>query len=506
LLKEVYDWADGHDQRIIFWLNGLAGTGKSTIARTVAGYYFHQNRLGASFFFSRGGGDIGTASKFVTSIAVQLARNVPTLHLLICDAIIEHTDIANSSLREQWNELILNPLSKLKLREKSSPYPRTYVLVIDALDECDDENNIRLLLHLLAETRSLVSIRLRIFLTSRPEGPIRHGFYRIPNLQHQNLVLHNISPSIVDHDIYLFLEFNFKVIRQERSLEATWPGEKVIRELVQTAGGLFIWAATACRFIREGKRFAVKRLELLLHRGNNGSTAPEKQLDDIYITVLRQSIAQEYTAEEKEEACRMLRHILGSIVILLSPLSTSSLSKLLFIDRESVTQTLDDLHSILDVPKNHIESLRLHHPSFRDFLLDKNRCRDKDLQVDEKQAHEQLALACIRHMSKSLKQNFFELDDFGATVDHINRTFDPDIEYACLYWIQHLQKSGTRLNDNGQVHQFLQEHLLHWFEALCWMQKIDEGVYAVNALESITLVCQCQDFKISVFANVYLVK
>jgi hypothetical protein len=75
-------------------------------------------------------------------------------------------------------------------------------------------------------------------------------------------VLHNISPAIVDHDISIFLEYNLKVIKQERALDAGWPSEEVIKRLVQSASGLFIWAATACRFIRKGKRFPTKRLRV----------------------------------------------------------------------------------------------------------------------------------------------------------------------------------------------------------------------------------------------------
>ena len=79
VLRQIFDWADGQDERCIFWLNGLAGTGKSTIARTVACEYSERKRLGASFFFSRGGGDVSHASKFFISIAVQLASNTPPL-------------------------------------------------------------------------------------------------------------------------------------------------------------------------------------------------------------------------------------------------------------------------------------------------------------------------------------------------------------------------------------------------------------------------------------------
>jgi hypothetical protein len=95
LLQDIYSWADGQDERCIFWLNGLAGTGKSTIARTVARNYFEQKRLGASFFFSRGGGDVGHAGKFVISIALKLASSVPCLDQYVCDAIKERRDLAS---------------------------------------------------------------------------------------------------------------------------------------------------------------------------------------------------------------------------------------------------------------------------------------------------------------------------------------------------------------------------------------------------------------------------
>ena len=168
LLEEIYNWVDSEDERCIFWLNGLAGTGKSTIARTVARRYFEQKRLGASFFFSRGGGDVGHAGKLFTSIAMQLAYNAPSFGRYISEAAEEQIDIANHSLRDQWRQLVLCPLSRLDKRLS----PSSYLLIVDALDECDNEDHIRTILQLLAEARSLTTVRLRVFLTSRPEIPI----------------------------------------------------------------------------------------------------------------------------------------------------------------------------------------------------------------------------------------------------------------------------------------------------------------------------------------------
>jgi hypothetical protein len=467
-------------------LSGLAGTGKSTVARTVAREYFEKRCLGASFFFTRGGGDIGHASKFVTTIAVQLASSVPTLHQHICNAIKERSDIMRQSLRDQWRHLVLGPLSKLDGHNSQS----SYILVVDALDECDDEKNIGIIPQLLAEARYLEKVGLRVFLTSRPEIPIRYGFRHIPDIEHQDFVLHSIPPSIVDHDIWIFLEHNLRLVGQERSLGPGWPGEDTIRGLVQATSGLFIWAATACRFIREGKRFAAKRLDTIL---NGTSSATTKHLNEIYITVLKHSVSAEYTDEEKDELYCILRQILGSIVVLFSPLSVYSLSRLLSVTKEEINQTLADLHSILDIPKDQTQPLRLHHPLFRDFLLNNDRCEDLQFWVDEKHAHQILADSCIQLISTSLEQDVCSLNTPGTLVTdvesgRVKRSLPPEVQYACLYWIQHLQKSSTQLRDNDQVHQFLQEHLLHWLEALGWMGKVSEGIYAITSLEAITIV------------------
>ena len=90
----------------------------------------------------------------------------------------------------------------------------------------------------------------------------------------------------MDHDIRIFLRYNLNFIAGERSLGAGWPGEHIVKHLVHNASGLFIWAATACRFIREGKRFAAKRLDIILESSSTTINAPEKHLNKIYLTIL----------------------------------------------------------------------------------------------------------------------------------------------------------------------------------------------------------------------------
>ena len=184
----------------------------------------------------------------------------------------------------------------------------------------------------------------------------------------------------------------------------------------------------------------------------------------------------------------MLKHTLGSIAALLSPLSTSSLSRLLHLPREDIDRTFEDLYATLDIPQDPTRPLRLHHPSFRNFLLNKDRCGDS--WVDEKEAHHLLAAGCIQLMSQTLKKDICEMHAPGSQASQvesswIEKCLPPEVQYDCLYWVQHLHRTGSEVCDGEKAHQFLQAHLLHWLEALGWMGKISEGLQALLVLEAI---------------------
>ena len=231
----------------------------------------------------------------------------------------------------------------------------------------------------------------------------------------------------------------------------------------------------------------------MMLEGSTITLAPEHHLNNVYMTVLKSTIHEEYLEEEKEDRYSVLKQVLGTVVLLYSPLSINSLPALLHLPKRAIEEGLADLHAILDIPKDQTRPLRLHHPSFRDFLLNKDRCRDPNFQVDGQRAHRTLATNCIQLMSTSLRQDICGLDAPGVLVTDIETSgveqcLPPEVQYACLYWVQHLQKSGAQLYDNHQVHQFLKEHLLHWLEALGWMRKVSEGIHAITSLESIALV------------------
>lgn len=177
----------------------MAGTDKSIIARIIAQAFSDQRRLGATFFFSKNAGDLGHAAKFVTTLVGQLANISSLLRQHVVQAIAEHNNIDQQGLRNQWKELVLRPLLKLDDRSPN------LILVIDALNECDHEKNIKLILQLFVEAKNAVAEKLKILVTSRPETLIRLDFRNMLEIVYQNLVLHDIPRSVVEHDIGVFV-------------------------------------------------------------------------------------------------------------------------------------------------------------------------------------------------------------------------------------------------------------------------------------------------------------
>lgn len=137
-------------------------------------------------------------------------------------------------------------------------------MVIDALDECEHDQDTQNIIRLLPLLQKAKSLCLRIFLTSRPELPISLGFSEIGDDEYQDLALHEIPEKVTERDIHLFLLDRFAKIRHDRNISQDWPGDDVMQELVRLSVPLFISAATVCRYIRNLKWEPKSRLAELL--------------------------------------------------------------------------------------------------------------------------------------------------------------------------------------------------------------------------------------------------
>ncbi|GJN86817.1 hypothetical protein PLIIFM63780_010399 [Purpureocillium lilacinum] len=430
LLQQVSVWAHDPSAKAVFWLNGMAGTGKSTIARTVARDLAHSHRLGASFFVKRGETDRTSMSKVFPTIAADLVNNIPTIAPHVKGAIETDPTVLRKTAREQFDKLVWQPLSMIA-SDLSSPAP---IVVIDALDECENQNDIELMFRLLSRAGTGQSVRLKVFLTSRPELPVRLGFGNMEN-EYQSMGLHEISQHVIAHDIATFYneelarirrEYN-STVREERQLPDEWPGASDSIALVHMAIPLFIFAATVCRFIGDRRLGSPdKQLAKVLRAGGEGS-----QLAATYLPVLENMINRT-SVQQREESVRAFRIIVGGIVVLASPLSVPTLAQILDIAKQDIDDKLDMLHSVLSVPETAVAPVRLLHLSFRDFLVDPSQRADHPFWVDEKETHQGMAAHCLRVL-ECLRQNMCDIKapgTFRSAIDQhiVEASVPPEVQ------------------------------------------------------------------------------
>lgn len=501
LLQQVSDWARDPHAKPIFWLNGMAGTGKSTISRTVARSFADEGLLAASFFFKRGESDRGSLRKFFTTLASEMVIRIPAVRPHMREALEKDPGIVRKTVGEQFETLIYEPLAQI---DSDSAAEQAFTLVIDALDECDRDEDMKLMIGLFGRFKAIPSLRFKVFITSRPEVHVRLGFKAIEGT-YQDLILHEIKDEVIYQDIFLFWEYHLRQIQQtynsrfteaEEQIPQHWPRQSDIHALTKMAVPLFISAATACRLISDwrfgGPDEILKEL-LDRRRYSTGS-----DLIEIYLSVLR-IMVKGLSYDETQNFMEDFRKIVGAIVVLADPLSRQAISQILDVPQRSVSRMLDRMHSVLSVPKSSRSPVRLFHLSFRDFLMhDLGGNKGHDFSIHEKRTHEMLARKCIAIMTKRLKQDILDLRLPGTSRHEINsRTLDdalpPELRYACLHWVYHVHESQISLADGDLWAVFLTNHLLHWIEVLGLMGKAWEIAALISNLQSLVHVSQSRN-------------
>ncbi|KAJ5691630.1 hypothetical protein N7488_012365 [Penicillium malachiteum] len=479
----------------------MAGTGKSTISYTLAAaccsgepladdtHLSHSVFIGASFFFKHNPADQNNGKKLFTTICRQLSDLLPEVRNDICNSISSHSNISNEVMSNQWESLILQPLLAL---DKRGLVPLNLIVVIDALDECLPEDA-STLIRLITEAGKLNNIRLRFFVTSRPEPHIIKWVENckgsVSKMELPKVTVKNQSHSpTFKNDITRFLEVELANIGTSHEAPDGWPGETAIENLTLKSDGLFIYAATACRFLNESgrnRRRLQHRMDIILDdklvaQSSGGG------LHTMYSKILISSFGANLIEEERIDLHHRFKQVVGSIIMLCQPLSPIDLSNILSCSKEDIDDTLYGLSSVLSKDEDDQKPISLLHLSFRDFLLDQT-C-DEQFRINPKIFHEALLKSCLEVMANGLRRNICGLEDESALAESVqpslvNLHIHGHLQYACRYWVDHLRKSAIQtLSDDGGVHSFLKKHFLHWLEAMSLMRKMSEGVQAALQL------------------------
>ncbi|OHF04036.1 pfs domain-containing protein [Colletotrichum orchidophilum] len=494
LLQRIHTWASDVDDRRMFWLSGLAGTGKSTISRTVAQNLNDLKLLGATFFFKRGESDRSNGSLFFSTIARQLVNHRSQLRPHLVQTIKESSDISDKNMREQFDKLILGPLEAAFKEHRAV----RCAIIVDALDECDNRGDINLLIPMLHELTEATSCKVKVFLTSRPDTAVHFG--RRPILGwYREFILHEVEEDVIEHDIRVFLEYELTKIKEnwnaenDDQLAVDWPGDQRLQMLTQKATPLFIFAATACRFIEDsllGSPETQLRQMINHKRANRGATVDDK-LEETYLPVLERLLVKR-SRSEQASLLERFNEIVGTIFLLEEPLTIKAIGTMLAVEPKDIASFITPLRSIIDTRGNKDQPLKLFHTSFRDFLL----CPGAGVfRVDWRGCHRRLGLASLEllHTREPLRENCCgispgtERKDIPAHL--IDNRFPSHVRYACIHWVGHLTEAQYELRASDHVHEFLKTHLLHWIEALTILGEAAISTELAEALSNLPKTC-----------------
>jgi len=369
IMSKISAWVKINNDRPICWLEGPAGSGKSTVAHTIAKQCTIEQQLAASFFFSRGKGDRSDTTKFFPTFAYQLASFLPAIQTSMQCTLATDSSIPFQCLEDQIKKLIVNPILTI-----AEPYS-SMIVIIDGLDECGGHTDlVQELIRLLVDTTH--QLPFRFLFTSRPEAHIQKTF-KSPSIQSKtyNLSLRDYN---AHDDIRKYLQLRLSNIRDDdeelmQDIPRPWPSQEDLGVLVEQSDGLFIYVSTLLRFVADGNGLPQQKLEVAM-RAHTG-------VDPLYDQVL--SEARKFDQFER---------VIGAIIFLRQFITVRQLEQFLQLQSGAVRLALRGCQSILVI--NDEESVRPYHASLRDFLGDSDRAKKHFL--DAMKHHVALLVDCLK--------------------------------------------------------------------------------------------------------------
>ncbi|KAB5590055.1 hypothetical protein CTheo_6495 [Ceratobasidium theobromae] len=454
VLSGLNDWSQDQSAADMYWMNGMAGTGKTTIACSFSRRLYERNQLAASFFCSRTSPECRIVGRIVSTIAYQLARYSTPYQGALCEILGNDPDIGTTNIPTQFERLLVVPLTKVK-----GAIPENLVVVIDALDECEDRDGVQLLLDLLF--RFAGPLPLKFFITSRPEPEIHRVMMSQTPHSRTVLRLHEVEKSLVQADIALYLT--------EELGQFMKPSPDQIEQLSRRSGNLFIYAATLVRHVQLGNQLGdhQKRLDSLL-AATPRSTKQYAQLDELYTTVLKSALNGD---DIDDEAANDVKAVLQTVVCVQEPVDLETLAALAGLDDvERARSALQPLQSVLHLSDNSglVSSL---HASFPDFMFDQERSRSFFCDIEIRS--QMLTRQCFAIMQSQLRFNICNLEssfvadkDVDDLQDRIRQCILLPLFYACRYWADHLCSCKSSSELKSLLEGFLTNRLLFWMEVL----------------------------------------
>ncbi|KAF8694677.1 hypothetical protein AX14_001956 [Amanita brunnescens Koide BX004] len=471
ILNRIYQWAQDSSPNSprIFWLAGDAGSGKSTIACSVAGHFDidetkseAQNILRATFFCSRQFEETRKQKYIIPTIVYQLAHQSRSYkHALLRADKFGSVDV----LSKQMKDLLIGPWQRSANDRRPELPP--YLVVIDALDEIEGEGGPVFLRDLLMTVNSDQFQGLKFLITSRPHPDLASLCATFSS----NAVcrLYEVPTDTVKADIVTYLKHKLPNLRDEPELT----------KLAQEADGLFIYAATVVRYITLRPKMA-KGEQIDLMRKLFGSTGAMSSttaslVDELYRQILREAFSN---LEDKPFRTRLrILHTFLCTEDRVSPSIAAALSSDTGTE-EQASIVVEELHAVLYVKEG---CVFWYHASFQDFIFTETRSKFNisgevvNMSCDVAAHNTILTRHCFRIMMSSLRFNIcnlpssFLLDsEVPGLVQLVRKNISDVLSYCCRYWSQYLARAASDDRDDllRCIESFFPIHVLFWIEAM----------------------------------------
>ncbi|KAG8723957.1 hypothetical protein FRC09_000993 [Ceratobasidium sp. 395] len=448
----------------------MAGTGKTTIAYTLCERLHGAGELAASFFCSRQLPSCRNVGLILPSIAYQLSLFSRPFRCEISSTLERDPDVHNQPVAHQFESLIAEPLRKV-----TDALPIGLVIVIDALDECDDADGVgRILSAILVHSKNLP---VKLFVTSRPDPLILD---RMESEQGERvrsvLRLHELERSVVQSDIKSYLTTELQGLKLETA---------DLQKLVGRSGVLFVYASTVVRYVKhESRAKSTQRLKQIL--ASPASLESSYQgIDHLYSTILEAALDDKrLNGSERQE----MIHALHTVICAHEPLSIDAIACFLGLeDTELAGDALRPFMSVLQVSR--ISGLvTTLHESFPDYLLDEK--RSGKFYCDATQHHAWFAGVCFDQIHVpnppfnicKLESSCIPDREVPALEDRLSMAIPSHLFYACRHWKSHLEVAERRQDLLNKVFQLLSTRFLLWTEIMSLKQDLERGVEALSWL------------------------
>ena len=455
LLDRLQEWASDETTTKVYWLNGMAGTGKTTIAYSFSEILREKDSLGGTFFSSHLRVDTSDVRCIIPTISLQLAHYFPSLSHLILNVVEDDPDCSSWRIGKQFLNFMVKPLTSVYRDIR-----RGTVIVLDALDECSDQSLVAELLSVIFKHSK--SLPVKFFVTSRPEVVLKETFDH--SLGHSNFILHEVEEEIVKADI----ELHVKAYLHDKYNRPNWPAQDELERLVNMCGTLFIYAATVCKYVAQKGRSSMSgRLSDVVN--SKSVTSGLNSLHILYERILHAAYAYANDRERLE-----IDMVLTAVVYIYNPLSIAAISVLMQMPIEHTEAALSSLHSLIYIPSKPDMPISIFHASFYDFIS--NQVSSK-CYLDPCISHKSLAIQCLKLMEKEWSTKYHVLYLAKRKCEGISES----LEYACGSWAFHFTYADNP-NGSAELKDFFQRHLLRWMDCLSVLGKLETAVHSLHKI------------------------